>query len=98
MTIIEADCHPGFQQIGFVDTDTGELQERRLEHREGAETFYRGLAQPGRMVWMVRVGMEASGHVRACPGLKMPTWCWLTLSVALKQSLPIHHLRIGAVG
>ena len=61
MIIIGADYHPGFQQIAFVDTDTGELQERRLEHREGAETFYRGLAQPGRTV---RVGMEASGHAR----------------------------------
>ena len=42
MIIIGADYHPGFQQIAFVDTDTGELQERRLEHREEAETFYRG--------------------------------------------------------
>ena len=30
MIIIGADYHPGFQQIAFVDTDTGELQERRL--------------------------------------------------------------------
>jgi hypothetical protein len=48
MIIIGADYQPGVQQIAFVDTDTGELQERRLEHREEAETFYRGLAQPGR--------------------------------------------------
>jgi transposase len=38
MIIIGCDYHPGFQQIAFVDTDTGELQERRLEHRE--EAFY----------------------------------------------------------
>jgi len=37
MIIIGADYHPGFQQIAFVDTDTGELQEWRLEHREDAE-------------------------------------------------------------
>ena len=61
MIIIGADYHPGFQQIAFVDTDTGELQERRLEHREEAETFYRELAKPG---MRVRVGMEASGHAR----------------------------------
>src|SRR6184192_3005012 len=61
MIIIGVDFHPEFQQIASVDTDTGELQERRLEHREEAETFYRGLAQPGRTV---RVGMEASGHAR----------------------------------
>jgi transposase len=33
MMIIGCDYHPGFQQIAFVDTETGELQERRLEHR-----------------------------------------------------------------
>ena len=52
---------PGFQQIAFVDTDTGELQERRLQHPEEAETFYRELAAQG---MKVRVGMEASGHAR----------------------------------
>ena len=40
---------------------SGELQERRLEHREEAETFYRDLAKQG---MKVRVGMEASGHAR----------------------------------
>ena len=44
MMIIGADYHPGFQQIAFVDTDRGELQERRLQHREEAEKFYRDLA------------------------------------------------------
>ena len=37
------DYHPDFQQIAFVDTDSGELQERSLEHREAAEKFYREL-------------------------------------------------------
>jgi hypothetical protein len=41
MRIIGCDYHPGFQQIAFVDTETGELQERRLQHREEAEKFYR---------------------------------------------------------
>ena len=61
MMIIGCDYHPGFQQIAFVDTETGELQERRLEHREEAEKFYRDLAAQG---IKVRVGMEASGHAR----------------------------------
>jgi transposase len=61
MIIIGADYHPGFQQIAFVDTDTGEFQERRLQHREEAEKFYRDLAAQG---MRVRVGMEASGHAR----------------------------------
>jgi len=61
MLIIGCDYHPAFQQIAFVDTDTGELQERRLQHRGEAERFYRELAAK-RM--KVRVGMEASGHAR----------------------------------
>jgi hypothetical protein len=39
MIIIGADYHPSFQQIAFVDTETGELQERRLEHPEAAEAL-----------------------------------------------------------
>jgi transposase len=61
MIITGCDYHPGFQQIAFVDTETGELQERRLQHREEAEKFYRDLAAQGAKV---RVGMEASGHAR----------------------------------
>src|SRR3989475_2315664 len=61
MLIMGCDYHPSFQEIAFVDTDTGELQERRLEHREEAEKFYRGLGDQG---MKVRVGMEASGHAR----------------------------------
>ncbi len=61
MLIIGCDYHPSFQQIAFVDTDTGELQERRLEHCEEAEKFYRGLGVQG---MKVRLGMEASGHGR----------------------------------
>ncbi|HWO37982.1 MAG TPA: hypothetical protein VNO32_55115 [Candidatus Acidoferrum sp.] len=52
---------PAFEQIAFVDTATGDCGERRLEHREEAEKFYRDLAAQG---MKVRVGMEASGHAR----------------------------------
>jgi hypothetical protein len=45
-----ADYHPSFQQIAFVDSETGELQERRLEHPEAAEKFYRELAAQGKKV------------------------------------------------
>ena len=61
MIIIGVDFHPEFQQIAWVDTDSGEFQERRLQHREEAEKFYRDLAAQG---MKVRVGMEASGHAR----------------------------------
>jgi transposase len=59
MLIIGCDYHPGFQQIAFVDTEGGELGERRLVHPEEAEQFYGALKQRN---LAVRVGMEASGH------------------------------------
>ena len=43
MIIIGCDYHPGFQQIAYVNTDTGELSEARLGHKEQAEQFYREL-------------------------------------------------------
>jgi transposase len=61
MIIIGADYHPAFQQIAFVDSETGEMNELRLGHREEAEKFYHDLAAQG---MKVRVGMEASGHAR----------------------------------
>jgi transposase len=61
MIIIGVDYHPGFQQIAFVDTETGECGERRLQHREEAEKFYRDVAA---QEVKVRVGIEVSGHAR----------------------------------
>jgi transposase len=61
MIIIGVDFHPEFQQIALVDTNSGELEERRLRHPDEAEAFYRDLASQGKTV---RVGMEASGHGR----------------------------------
>ena len=61
MFIIGVDYHPSFQQIALVNTETGELEEHRLQHREEAEKFYRDLAT-GKV--KVRVGMEASGQAR----------------------------------
>jgi transposase len=61
MMIIGCDYHPGFQQIAFVDTETGECGERRLQHREEAEKFYRDLAA---QAVRVRLGMEGSGQAR----------------------------------
>ena len=62
MIIIGADYHPGFQQIAFVDTETGDYRELQLQRSEEAEKFYRELAAHG--MTKVRVGMEASGHAR----------------------------------
>ena len=59
MMIIGCDFHPRFQQIAFVDQDTGEYGERRLNHPQEAEQFYRSLAG-----MQVRIGAEATGNFR----------------------------------
>jgi hypothetical protein len=62
MIIRGADYHPSDHYIAFVDTETGEDDERRLNHGDGeAEKFYRGLAARGASV---RVGMETTGYSR----------------------------------
>jgi hypothetical protein len=59
MLIIGCDYHPSVQQIAFVDSETGECEERRLLHKDGeAEQFYRDLKLRG---VSVRVGIEATG-------------------------------------
>jgi len=59
MLIIGVDFHSRFQQIAMVDTETGELVERRLDHSNGeAEKFYAELQRPA------RVGMEATGYAQ----------------------------------
>jgi hypothetical protein len=48
MLIIGLDYHPSFQQIAFIDNETGEYGERGLLHQNGeAERFYRELKQRG---------------------------------------------------
>ena len=62
MIIIGVDYHPSDQYIALVDTETGEYEERQLNHSAGeAEKFYRELARRGASV---RVGMEATGYSR----------------------------------
>ena len=48
MMIIGVDYHPSFQQIAFLDRDTGECGELRLNHSGGeVEKFYRDLHSRG---------------------------------------------------
>ena len=62
MIIIGVDYHPGFQQIAFLIEETGEYDERRLNHSDGeAEKYYRDLKLRG---VHVRVGIEATGYSR----------------------------------
>jgi hypothetical protein len=64
MIIIGVDFHPEFQQMASVDTDTGEFQEKRLVHREDAETFYHALAGK-----KVRVGRSSASHGAQSAGM-----------------------------
>ena len=62
MMLIGVDYHPSFQTIAFFVEETGEYDERELNHSKGeAERFYRDLQQRG---IRVRVGMEATGFSR----------------------------------
>ncbi|MEJ2009669.1 MAG: IS110 family transposase [Acidobacteriota bacterium] len=57
MIIIGCDFHSRWQLIAMLDTETGEVVERRLDHESGeARRFYEGLKGP------VLVGIEATGY------------------------------------
>lgn len=59
MNIIGCDFHTRFQQIEMLDTETGEVVEKRLEHEGGeAKAFYEGLKAPA------LVGIESTGYAR----------------------------------
>ena len=66
MIIIGVDFHPEFQQIAFVDTDSGELEERRLHHPDEAVVAYRTPA-PG-IVPAGSVGQPATARPAGVAG------------------------------
>ena len=61
MIIIGVDYHPGFQQIAFVDTDTGSCRNGDWSTARKRKSSIAISAAQG---LKVRVGMEASGHAR----------------------------------
>jgi len=58
MVIIGCDFHSDFQQISMLETETGEVKELSLGHREAAQAFYATL--PAGAV----VGVEACGQTQ----------------------------------
>ena len=57
MMIIGCDFHPSWQQVSWLDSETGETGEQKLVHASGdARRFYQALAGP------VLIGMEATGN------------------------------------
>ncbi len=59
MILVGCDFHSRYQQIACVETDTGDLVERRLKYENGeARAFYSSLQPPA------RVGVEATGNLQ----------------------------------
>ena len=57
MMIIGCDFHPSWQQVSWLETETGETGEQKLVQASGdAERFYRQLSAPA------LIGMEATGN------------------------------------
>ena len=57
MMIIGCDFHPSWQQVAWMDSETGETGEKKLVHDAGeAEQFYRQVGRPA------LIGMEATGN------------------------------------
>jgi len=57
MMIIGCDFHTRTEQIAMLDTETGEVVERKLDHESGeAKRFYAGLKEPA------LVGIESTGY------------------------------------
>ena len=57
MMIIGCDFHPSWQQVAWLDTETGETREQQLLNGNGeAERWYRQLPVPS---W---IGLEATGN------------------------------------
>src|ERR1035437_9329813 len=80
MIIIGCDYHPSFQQIAFVDTETGELQERRLQHREEPEKFYRradsaASPSPGTAGSPARTCSPGGSRAASADGVSSPPTC-----------------------
>src|SRR5437588_4072890 len=57
MMIVGCDFHPSWQQVSWLDTETGDCGERKLVHANGdAKMFYQQLGVPA------LIGMEATGN------------------------------------
>jgi transposase len=57
MTLVGVDLHTRDQSIAVLDTETGEVRERRLQHGgDEVEQFYGSLGRP------VTVGIESTGY------------------------------------
>jgi transposase len=57
MMIIGCDFHPSWQQVAWLDVETGETRQQKLVHASGdAQQFYQQLTEPA------LIGIEATGN------------------------------------
>src|SRR5215469_8380195 len=72
MSIIGCDLHTRYQVIAMLETESGEIVTRRLEHENGeAKAFYAGLPKPS------LIGIEATSY----------TWWFERMVAELKHEL-----------
>jgi hypothetical protein len=85
MSIIGCDLHTRYQVIAMLESETGEIVSRRLEHEDGkARVFYAALSQPsligieatGYTQWFERLVAELGHTLRWAIRLRFgPAWC-----------------------
>ncbi len=86
MLIIGCDFHPGFQQVAIFDNQTGEIEEKRLGHRDGGGAVLPRSGGAGgaggdgslRALSVVRAVAGESGHravAGRCERRFGPRWC-----------------------
>ena len=84
MHIIGCDFHTRYQEIAWLDTETGEIQERRLMHAgDEVRKFYSSLTGP------VRVGIEATGYSQWFERMlhQMGHECWIGDAAEIRASV-----------
>jgi hypothetical protein len=66
MMIIGCDFHPTWQQIAWLDSETGKPEERKLVHASGdTKAFYQQLAAPLNLLWQSKRCSGTTGQF--CP-------------------------------
>ena len=74
MIIIGCDFHPSWQQISWLDKETGETEEKKLVHASGeAEKFYKQIPAPARTRprYRLRGFGEGAGAATGQPDLRV---------------------------
>src|SRR6266550_963659 len=89
MMIIGCDFHPSWQQVSWLDTETGETGEQKLVQASGdAERFYRQVAAPA------LIGMEATGNCHLLVEGRFPRIWMPSSEVRDLRQLLLHRYKL----